>query len=98
MANPSKRMQLEYQDMLSNSEEEKKLIRFELINEQLTHLRGYLSGPPDTVYAGGWFTLDIVIGPDYPFTPPKVTFVTKIWHPNVSSASGYICLDILKNK
>ena len=24
-------------------------------------------------------------------------FLTKIWHPNVSSATGYICLDILKD-
>jgi len=25
-------------------------------------------------------------------------FDTKVWHPNVSSANGAICLDILKNE
>jgi len=33
----------------------------------------------------------------YPFVPPKMKFVTKVWHPNISSASGAICLDILKD-
>ena len=32
----------------------------------------------------------------YPFEPPKVKFKTKVWHPNVSSQTGAICLDILK--
>merc|ERR1711972_158482 len=27
-----------------------------------------------------------------------VRFVTKIWHPNVSSVTGAICLDILKDQ
>jgi len=25
-------------------------------------------------------------------------FITKIWHPNISSQTGAICLDILKNE
>jgi len=28
----------------------------------------------------------------------KVKFVTKIWHPNISSVTGAICLDILKDQ
>jgi ubiquitin-conjugating enzyme (huntingtin interacting protein 2) len=42
--------------------------------------------------------VDINIPPDDPFKPPKMKFDTKIWHPNVSSQTGAICLDILKNE
>ena len=28
----------------------------------------------------------------------KVNFLTKIWHPNISSVTGAICLDILKDQ
>ena len=34
----------------------------------------------------------------YPFVPPKMRFKSKVWHPNVSSANGAICLDILKDQ
>lgn len=28
----------------------------------------------------------------YPFEPPRMRFMTKIWHPNISSQTGAICL------
>jgi len=62
------------------------------------HLLGTLKGPTATVYEGGMFLVDIVIPPNYPFVPPKMKFLTKIWHPNVSSVTGAICLDILKDQ
>ncbi|XP_017700240.1 ubiquitin-conjugating enzyme E2 27 isoform X1 [Phoenix dactylifera] len=34
----------------------------------------------------------------YPFEPPKMQFITKVWHPNISSQNGAICLDILKDQ
>lgn len=51
----------------------------------LTRLRGYVPAPPDTVYAGGTFQVDIQIPEGYPFKPPVVKFLTKIFHPNISS-------------
>ena len=56
-----------------------------------------LIGPPESIYEGGVFFLKIKFPNDYPFKPPKVTFITKIYHPNINESGG-ICLDILKTK
>lgn len=62
------------------------------------HLKGTLKGPEGTCYEGGVFEVDIVIPNAYPFEPPRMKFITKIWHPNISSQTGAICLDILKDQ
>ena len=54
-------------------------------------------GPDDSPYSGGVFFLNIHFPTDYPFKPPKVTFSSKIYHPNINS-NGSICLDILKDQ
>jgi len=64
----------------------------------LRHLKGKINGPESTCYEGGIFEIDIQIPKQYPFEPPKMKFTTKIWHPNISSQTGAICLDILKDQ
>ena len=54
--------------------------------------------PAVVQYENGTFHLEIKIPETYPFNPPKVKFLTKIWHPNISSVTGAICLDILKDQ
>jgi ubiquitin-protein ligase len=48
----------------------------------------------------GTFTLHLTLPTDYPFKPPTVNFVTKIYHPNISNDSppnnGAMCLGMLK--
>lgn len=73
-------------------------VTLQLQNENdLTNLTGYFTGPPDTPYEGGVFQVDISIPNEYPFKPPQMKFATKIYHPNISSVTGAICLDILKD-
>jgi ubiquitin-conjugating enzyme E2 D len=54
-------------------------------------------GPEESPYTGGVFFLNIHFPTDYPFKPPKISFVTRIYHPNINSNGG-ICLDILKDQ
>ncbi|KAH9932826.1 ubiquitin-conjugating enzyme/RWD-like protein [Epithele typhae] len=72
-------------------------VTIELVDNSPFHLIGSFDGPEGTPYEGGRFQVDIVIPDNYPFQPVKMKFITKVYHPNVSSASGAICLDILKD-
>lgn len=53
-------------------------------------------GPDDTAYNYGVFMIYVTFPNDYPFKPPRIRFITPIYHPNISS-QGHMCLDILKD-
>jgi len=92
------RIQREFREVLKSKEIADSGVQLELIRDDLTELAGTIAGPPDTPYQGGKYKLEIKIPDTYPFNPPKVRFITKIWHPNISSVTGAICLDILKDQ
>ncbi|MBN3309842.1 UBE2T enzyme, partial [Amia calva] len=62
---------------------------------QIDDLRAQIVGGVNTPYEGGLFSLEIKITDRYPFEPPKMRFLTPIYHPNIDTA-GRICLDALK--
>ena len=48
---------------------------------------------------GGKFKLLLVLPKEYPFKPPTINFVTRIWHPNVTfDEKGSMCIGILKSE
>ncbi|CAD2214520.1 ubiquitin-conjugating enzyme E2 D/E [Angomonas deanei] len=66
-------------------------------DNDLFNWKATIIGPEESPYAGGLFFLNIHFPSDYPFKPPKLQFVTKIYHPNINNNGG-ICLDILKDQ
>ncbi|KAI9483007.1 MAG: ubiquitin-conjugating enzyme/RWD-like protein [Benjaminiella poitrasii] len=61
----------------------------------LTEIQAWIRGPDSTPYEEGYFKVKLNIDEGFPDTPPKGYFVTKIFHPNVSTA-GEICVNTLK--
>ncbi|KAB7498237.1 Ubiquitin-conjugating enzyme E2 G1 [Armadillidium nasatum] len=51
-------------------------------------------GPPDTLYEGGFFKAHLIFPKEYPLRPPKMKFITDIWHPNIEK-NGDVCISIL---
>ncbi|CAK5270975.1 unnamed protein product [Mycena citricolor] len=51
-------------------------------------------GPRDTLYEGGFFKARLSFPPEFPLLPPKMRFITPMWHPNIY-ADGGVCISIL---
>jgi len=66
-------------------------------DDNLRYFDVVIDGPGQSPFEGGRFKLELFLPEDYPMAPPKVRFLTKIYHPNIDKL-GRICLDILKDK
>ena len=72
-------------------------IDFYLVGKNIRKWKATIIGPQDTPFENGKFKLSIDIPSNFPKKPPKVTFDTKIYHPNIDS-KGNIYLDILNEQ
>ena len=56
-----------------------------------------IKGPNKSCYEGGLFKLYLEFPKNYPEDPPKLKFVTKIYHPNISFNDGVVCISSLSS-
>ncbi|KAG8237268.1 hypothetical protein J437_LFUL011298 [Ladona fulva] len=70
-------------------------ISFSLREDSKDILDATIIGLEGTPYESGVFKLEIQLSETYPFEPPRVQFLTSVYHPNVDD-SGRICLDLLR--
>mmetsp|Transcript_23156 Transcript_23156/g.47586 ORF Transcript_23156/g.47586 Transcript_23156/m.47586 type:complete len:348 (+) Transcript_23156:312-1355(+) len=62
----------------------------------LSEILAEIEGPEQTPYHTRYFQLKLCLSTDFPSTPPRGYFLTKIYHPNVDPTTGAICVNTLK--
>eukprot|EP00253_Pinus_taeda_P017655 PITA_17655 len=55
-------------------------------------------GPPDSLYQDGVWTVYVELSTDYPFKPPIIRFMDRIYHPNIAELYGNVCVDVLERE
>ena len=87
-----KRLMHEYKELTVNSPDG--ITAGPMNEDNFLEWEALISGPPDTPYEGGIFEAKLIFPRDYPLSPPKMIFTSKMWHPNIFP-SGEVCISIL---
>ena len=53
-------------------------------------IHAIVDGPIETPFEGGKFKLELFCPKDFPHIPPKIRFITKVFHPNIDE-HGRFC-------
>lgn len=67
---------------------------FDIVNGDIKRHQGVIIG--SDLYDEGFFRVEISVDRNFPFTPPKVQWLTKIWHPNITeNVPASVCESVL---
>ncbi|XP_010543657.1 PREDICTED: ubiquitin-conjugating enzyme E2 22-like isoform X2 [Tarenaya hassleriana] len=64
-------------------------------DEDFSTIYADIEGPVGTPYENGVFRMKLSLSHDFPRSPPKGYFLTKLFHPNIAN-NGEICVNTLK--
>ncbi len=95
MSTPAKRRLLKDLSLISKYSENN-IFAQPLEDDMLTWV-AVIMGPSNTPFENGTFSLLLSFDESYPNHPPEVTFISKMFHPNIYQ-NGDLCLDILKSR
>ncbi|KAH9609944.1 hypothetical protein KSS87_003817 [Heliosperma pusillum] len=64
-------------------------------NDRIDEFNVVFHGPKESLYEGGVWKLHVRLPDAYPYKPPKIAFMNRIFHPNIHEHSGSICLNVI---
>jgi len=87
-----KRLMQEYTELTKNPPDG--IIAGPISEDNFFEWEAMIQGPPGTDYESGVFKATMAFPDEYPNAPPKMKFVSEMWHPNVYP-DGTVCISIL---
>ncbi|KAL7671470.1 hypothetical protein ACOME3_006366 [Neoechinorhynchus agilis] len=87
-----KRLMAEYRQLMTDAPEG--IIAGPKDEDNYFEWEAVITGPKDTPFEDGVFFASLKFPEDYPLNPPTMTFLTKVFHPNVYP-DGRVCISIL---
>eukprot|EP01118_Nematostelium_gracile_P004905 TRINITY_DN15848_c0_g1_i1.p1 TRINITY_DN15848_c0_g1~~TRINITY_DN15848_c0_g1_i1.p1 ORF type:complete len:166 (+),score=41.34 TRINITY_DN15848_c0_g1_i1:110-607(+) len=87
-----KRLMQEYKELTKNPPDG--IVAGPITEDNFFEWEALIMGPPGTDYEGGLFTAKLTFPLEYPLYPPKMVFISEMWHPNIY-ANGEVCISIL---
>lgn len=87
-----KRLMAEYKQLTLNPPEG--IVAGPKSEENFFEWEALVTGPEGTSFDGGVFVTELIFPTDYPLSPPKMRFISDMFHPNVY-VDGRVCISIL---
>mmetsp|Transcript_16814 Transcript_16814/g.42147 ORF Transcript_16814/g.42147 Transcript_16814/m.42147 type:complete len:187 (-) Transcript_16814:177-737(-) len=89
MSSPSKRREMDVMKLMMSD------YKVDMVNDSINEFYVEFVGPKDSPYEGGHWKLHVQLSDAYPYESPSITFVNRIYHPNVHKSAGHVCLDVI---